>query len=180
MSEQYTISAVSPQTTDDGDFRIYYLKLNEAQPKEGVQAFELVQKQTSKPPKAGQTIEVKTFQEGTRDGKPFVKIIKDWDAIKARQASGGGGSSHGGSDERGESIERQVAAKVAGEMAAATPIDGLGPVAMVSNFEGFFDAVIAKIKGTPQAAQNGGGEVPADMTGLPASAPVSDDSQIKF
>ena len=179
MSEQYTISAVSPQTTDDGDFRIYYLKLNEAQPKEGVQAFELVQKQTSKAPKAGQTIEVKTFQEGTRDGKPFVKIIKDWDAIKARQASGGGRQSSQGSDDRGESIERQVAAKVAGEMAAATPIDGLGPVAMVSNFEGFFDAVIAKIKGAPSAPSTNGGEVPADVSGLP-TGPVSDDSQIKF
>jgi hypothetical protein len=178
VSEQYTISAVSEHTVDDGDYRIYYVRLNEAQPKEGVPGFEIVQKRASKAPKAGQTILVKTFQEGTRDGKPTVKIVKDWDAIKANQASGGG-SSHAGSDERGESIERQVAAKAAAEMAAATPIGDLGPVAMVSNFEGFFDAVIAKIKGSPQGASTNGGEVPADMTGLP-TGPVSDDSQIKF
>jgi hypothetical protein len=179
VSEQYTISAVSEHTVDDGDYRIYYVRLNEAQPKEGVPGFEIVQKRASKAPKAGQTILVKTFQEGTRDGKPTVKIVKDWDAIKASQASGGGQSPQG-SDERGESIERQVAAKVAGLMVASHPVPQTGPVGVIANFEEFFDTVLKKIQGGSEASRNGGGEVPADMTGLPTSAPVSDDSQITF
>ncbi len=184
MSEQYTISAVSDHTVEDGDYRIYYVKLSEAQPKEGVQAFELVQKKASNAPKAGQTIDVKTFSEGTRDGKPTVKIIKDWDAIKARQASSGGRQSSQGSDERGESIERQVAAKVAGEMAIGTSDPAKGPVFVVSNFEAYFDAVLAKIKGQPaqQTLNGGGGEVPADTRDMApaATASTADDASLPF
>lgn len=171
----YTISAVSEHTVDDGDFRIYYVRLQEAQPKEGVQAFEVHQKRATGAPKQGQTLEVKAFQEGTRDGKPYVKIIKDWDAIKAKQASGGGQSS--GGDERGESIERQVAAKVAGEMAIGTPDpSGLGAVLVISNFEAYFDAVLRKIKGGSAQSVNGGGEVPADTDGLQPAATAADES----
>lgn len=179
---EYTISAVSEHTVDDGDYRIYYVRLNETRPKEGVQAFELVQKQASKAPKAGQTILVKTFVEGTRDGKPTVKIVKDWDAIKANQASGGN-QSRGRDDATGQSIERQVAAKVAGEMVAGMPLPETGAIGVVANFEGFFDAVIAKIQGAPpqQTLNGGGGEVPADTTGMqPAAAPADDGEDIPF
>ena len=181
MSEQYTISAVSSQTRDyesnGKSNRVYYVKLEGVEADVPSKAFELHQRQTSKAPSAGQSIDVKTFQKGDHEGTPYVKILKDWDAIKAKA---GGGSQ--GSDERGESIERQVAAKVAAEMACAlthVSEEAQQPVYLISNFEGFFDAVIAKIQGPPQASRNGGGEVPADMSGLP-TGPVSDDSQIAF
>jgi hypothetical protein len=183
VSEQYTISAVSTQTRDyvsNGNAnRVYYVKLEGVEADVPSQAFELHQRQTSRAPTSGQKIDVKTFVKGTHDGKPAVKIVKDWDAIKANQAGGGGQSSQG-SDERGESIERQVAAKVAGLMVASHPVPQTGPVGVIANFEEFFNTVLKKIQGGSEASRNGGGEVPADMTGLPTSAPVTDDSQIKF
>jgi hypothetical protein len=187
MAGEYTISAVSPQTIDDGEYRIYYVKLEDAEPSNGAQAFELVQKQASKAPTAGQSILVKRLQPGTRDGKPTVKIVKDWDAIKAAGSSGGGGGSGGGrqsggrDDATGQSIERQTAAKAAAEMVATQPASSA--VVMLANFEAAFDVVLGKIQGVaqvPQGASNGGGqgEIPADTTGLEpaATAPSGDDS----
>jgi hypothetical protein len=176
MSDQYTISAVSTQTRDyqanGKNLRVYYVKLDGVQPKEGVQAFELHQLQSSKPPEQGHRIDVKTFQEGDYQGAPFVKIIKDFAGRQG--ASPGGGQ---GSDERGESIERQVAAKVAGKMATDTADPaGLGAVLVISNFEAYFDAVLAKIKGGPAQQTLNGGEVPADMAELTPAAAAPDES----
>lgn len=52
-------------------------------------------------------------------------------------------------DATNESIQRQTAAKVAGELAAA--VGGTGPI-VLANFEEFFEAAIGKIAGTPTDA----------------------------
>lgn len=94
MANTYTVAAVSPQTRDYGEGskanRVYYVKLNEAQPKNGVQAFELHKRQTSKPPEPGHKLDVKTFQEGNFNGKDFVKLILDYGDRGGRSGSGGG------------------------------------------------------------------------------------------
>ena len=160
-----------------GDMVVWQVRLDSATTESTDGIFEL-HKKPGNEPKPGDTIEVERTQEGEFDGNPFVRLYL------AKPPQGGGFSDGGQSrsdDKRGESIERQVAAKVAGEMAVTTPDPGgVGAVLVISNFEAYFDAVLAKIKGGPQQSLNGGGgEVPADMQGL-ASSPATSDEQIPF
>lgn len=176
MSEEHTISAVSTQTRDYGDGakakRVYYVKLEGVVPKVGVQAFELHKLQTSKPPAVGHKLDVKMFQEGEFSGTPFVKIIQEYKADAPRQQSGGR------DDATGQSIERQVAAKCAAEMAAAA--GGDAPT-MVANFEAVFDIVIGKIQAAPQQQLPvATAEVPAETDGLVPAATTADGDDIPF
>lgn len=206
MSEQYTISAVSPQTFDDGDYRVYYVKLAGANPApEGLDHFELTQKPSSKAPEAGQKIDVKTFKEGVRDGRPYVKIIKDWDAIKARSnsnssAGGGGNKSYerspdhplnmaravhnGAASMVTQVIEQQLTVGVAEQPQSEQAYWALYDRVYGQLRQRYPQAVLAQAdaQSAVQTAQNGGGEVPADMTDLAPAVPAASvgDESIPF
>ena len=179
MNGNYTITKAAQARTYDskyGEMVVWKVRLQDVTTERTDGVFEL-HKKPGNEPKIGDTLEVERSQEGeSPNGEPFVRLF-----LAKPQNAGGGGSYGGGSrsdDQRGESIERQVAAKVAGEMAAAVPAQD--PMVAAANFEGFFDAVLAKIKygtGTPQLnGSQAGGEVPADTRDfVPAPAGVSDD-----
>lgn len=95
---------------------------------------------------AGQTV------KGWRnpDGKFGVATGKP---SQSRSTSQTGSSSNGRRvDETGVSIERQVAAKAAAEMAVAA--GGDAPT-LIANFEAYFDIVAGKIAGVPLVKADG-------------------------
>jgi hypothetical protein len=188
MQGTYTVTKAQQARTYQskyGEMVVWKVRLEDATTTNTGGVFEL-HKKPGNEPKPGDSLEVERSQEGEFDGSPFVRLFL------AKPQNAGGGQSYGGGarsggrdDATGQSIERQTAAKVAGELAASvrTP----DPMLMQANFEGFFDAVLSKIQGGPQASQgarNGGGqeEIPADREGLApaATAPTGDDSTLPF
>jgi hypothetical protein len=188
MQGTYTVTKAQQTRTYQGKYGemvVWQVRLADATTTNTDGVFEL-HKKPGNEPKPGDSLEVERSQEGEFDGSPFVRLFL------AKPQNAGGGQSYGAragrDDATGQSIERQTAAKVAGELAAATPVPAEhGATYMVSNFSGFFDEVLSKIQGGPRAVQgarNGGGqeEIPADRTGLEpaATAPAGDDSTLPF
>ena len=113
---QYTIAAVSPNVRDvpldHGLFKSYRLRMEG----HGEKVFEILQKAETPAPQAGQSFEA-TIKNVVNVGGTEITNLKKV------QAQGGGGGSRGGaapkSPEERASIEKQVAAKVAGDLLVA-------------------------------------------------------------
>jgi hypothetical protein len=186
MQGTYTVTKAQQTRTYQGKYGemvVWQVRLADATTTNTDGVFEL-HKKPGNEPKPGDSLEVERSQEGEFDGSPFVRLFLAKPPQSGGGQSYGGGARSGGRDDAtGQSIERQTAAKVAGEMAAAAGPGSVGMPQVLLNFEQAFDMALGKIQGAGQASQgasNGGGqeEIPADRSGLApaATAPSGDDS----
>jgi len=196
MGQLYTILSAEEGRTYTGkygDMVVWNVTLENARPENGAGSFEL-HKKPGNTPQPGDTIEVKRFAPGEHQGNPHVRIFVESPqgagAGAGTSSTGGGGGGTRWTPEKERSVVRQHSQEMALRFIAATKgFDELDPtedadVGFVLNSvvrrvtdwfaadatpEGNGAAVVAPPNG-------GGGEVPADTSGLaPAPAGVGDD-----
>lgn len=135
----------------------------------------MTKKPDSPAPQAGETLDF----EKVKQDQHGIKIKKIYDTPYTPNGNGNGAGPSG--DARQESIERQVAAKCAARVIAATVASGNKPVA--AEIMDLTDAFHTAIRGYTVEEPTGNDPLPADTAGLDSTAPqaaAQDDSDIPF